>query len=95
MREAFGDRDDLTLTYLGDGNNVAHSLILGCALAGINVRVAVPEGYEPDGTVLEKAKALAGERTEVTVTHDPAAARYAKHILHLDKGEFVEKDLAA
>ena len=84
VRENFGDRDDLTLTYLGDGNNVAHSLMLGCALAGINVRVAVPEGYEPDAMVLDKAKALAGDRTEVTVTHDPAAAVAGAHALYTD-----------
>ncbi|MEM1425344.1 MAG: ornithine carbamoyltransferase [Cyanobacteria bacterium P01_H01_bin.130] len=84
VRESFGDRDDLTLTYLGDGNNVAHSLMLGCALAGINVRVAVPEGYEPDAMVLDKAKALAGDRTEVTVTHDPAAAVAGAHALYTD-----------
>lgn len=84
MRENFGDRSDLTLTYLGDGNNVAHSLMLAGALAGINVRVAVPEGYEPDGTVLEKAKELAGDRTEVTVTHDAAEAVTGAHALYTD-----------
>ncbi len=84
VRESFGDRSDLTLTYLGDGNNVAHSLMLGCALAGINVRVAVPEGYEPDKTVLEQAQAIAGDATEVTVTHDPVAAVSGAHALYTD-----------
>ena len=84
MRENFGDRSDLTLTYLGDGNNVAHSLMLGCALAGINVRVAVPEGYEPNAMVVEKCQALAGDRTEVVVTHDAAAAVTGAHALYTD-----------
>ncbi|MDB9329530.1 ornithine carbamoyltransferase, partial [Nodularia spumigena CS-591/04] len=56
IQECFGDISGLTLTYVGDGNNVANSLMLGCALAGMNVRVATPKGYEPDLSIVEQAR---------------------------------------
>jgi ornithine carbamoyltransferase len=58
IQEAFGALKGLTLTYLGDGNNVAHSLLLGCALAGMNVHIASPAGYAPDPAIVQQAKAL-------------------------------------
>ncbi|MEM7649844.1 MAG: ornithine carbamoyltransferase [Cyanobacteria bacterium P01_A01_bin.70] len=85
MQEAFeAPLTDLTLTYLGDGNNVAHSLMLGCALAGINVRVATPAGYEPAAAIVDQAKALAGDRCTVTLTDDPKAAAAGAHVLYTD-----------
>jgi ornithine carbamoyltransferase len=65
----------LRLAWVGDGNNVCHSLILLAALLGTEMRVAVPPGFEPDARVLEAARA-GGAR--VSVTHDvPEAARDA------------------
>ena len=85
MQEAFdAPLTDLTLTYLGDGNNVAHSLMLGCALAGINVRVATPAGYEPAAAIVEQAQTLAGDRCTVTLTDDPKAAAAGAHVLYTD-----------
>ena len=57
VQEEFGSCKGLTMTYLGDGNNVAHSLILGCALMGMNVRIATPKGYEPDSAIVKKSRA--------------------------------------
>ena len=71
------------MAYLGDGNNVAHSLMLGCALAGMSVVVATPEGYQPDPKIVEKAIALAGSAS-VTVTTDPEAAAKGSHVLYTD-----------
>ena len=65
-------------------NNVAHSLMLGCALAGINVRVATPAGYEPAAAIVDQAKALAGDRCTVTLTDDPKAAAAGAHVLYTD-----------
>ena len=48
IKEEFGGLKDLVLTFIGDGNNVANSLILGGALLGIKIRVACPKGYEPN-----------------------------------------------
>ena len=56
MWEVKGDLNGKKLTYVGDGNNVAHSLMLTGARLGVNVSVATPKGYEPDKAVVEKAK---------------------------------------
>lgn len=85
VRESFGDLAGRTLTYVGDGNNVAHSLMLGCAMAGMNVRVACPPGFEPSKEILDQAIAIAAERgTAVTVTHDAIAAATGAHALYTD-----------
>ena len=74
MREAHGDLPGQTLAYIGDGNNVAHSLMLCGALLGVNVRIGCPEGFEPLPGVLEQARSLATVGASIDVTHDPAAA---------------------
>ncbi|MBD2094793.1 ornithine carbamoyltransferase [Trichocoleus sp. FACHB-591] len=84
VQETFGTLAGLTLTYLGDGNNVAHSLLLGCALVGMNVRVATPPEYKPLPAIVEQAKAIAAGRSEVTVTHDPETAVKAAQVLYTD-----------
>jgi ornithine carbamoyltransferase len=84
IQESFGDLSGLTLTYVGDGNNVANSLMLGCALAGMNIRIATPVGYEPNGEVVEQARAITNHKTSVTVTHDPEAAVKGVNVLYTD-----------
>lgn len=85
VQESFdGQLAGLTMTYLGDGNNVAHSLILGCAMVGMNVCVATPADYQPDSAIVEKGRQLAGERCTVTVTTDPKAAVEGAHVLYTD-----------
>ncbi|BAZ29460.1 ornithine carbamoyltransferase [Cylindrospermum sp. NIES-4074] len=84
IQESFGRLAGLTLTYVGDGNNVANSLMLGCALVGMNVRVAFPGGYEPDAGVVEQAKAIAQNQTEVILTNDPEIAVKGAQVLYTD-----------
>lgn len=84
IQEEFGGLADLTLTYLGDGNNVVHSLLLGCALVGMNVKVAAPSGYEPNAAIVDKAKQLAGDRSQVVVTPDPQFAVKDAQVLYTD-----------
>lgn len=84
VQEEFGTMAGLTLTYVGDGNNMANSLLLGCALAGMNVRIATPAGYAPDAVVVEKARAIAGDRSEVLITQDPEAAAKGAQVLYTD-----------
>ena len=84
IQECFGSLAGLTLTYLGDGNNVAHSLLLGCALVGMNVRIATPPDFEPDPAIVEHSRSLAGNQTEVIVTHDPKAAANGSSVLYTD-----------
>ena len=75
----------LTLTYLGDGNNVAHSLMLCGALLGVNVRIGCPAGYAPDPAVLARSQQLAAEQgASVTVLHEPVAAVRGAHALYTD-----------
>jgi ornithine carbamoyltransferase len=59
IREAKGELAGAVLGYVGDGNNVAHSLLLGGALAGMEVRVATPPGFEPSQTVARRAAEIA------------------------------------
>ncbi|WP_404789412.1 ornithine carbamoyltransferase [Altericista sp. CCNU0014] len=82
--EAFGTFNGLTLTYFGDGNNIAHSLLLGCALVGLNIRVATPQDYSPLPEIVAKARDIAGDRASVTVTTDPNQAAEGAHILYTD-----------
>ncbi|BAY08734.1 ornithine carbamoyltransferase [Calothrix sp. NIES-2098] len=84
IQECFGSLSGLTLTYVGDGNNVANSLMLGCALAGMNVRIATPPGYEPDSKIVEQARAIANNQTEVLLTHDPEIAAKGAAVLYTD-----------
>jgi ornithine carbamoyltransferase len=83
VQETFGKLQGLTMTYVGDGNNMAHSLLLGCALVGMNIRVATPKGFAPDPAVVAQAKSLA-KGSEVIVTHDPKLAAQAAHVLYTD-----------
>jgi len=84
IQEKFGSLAGLTLTYVGDGNNVANSLMLGCALVGMNVRIAFPSGYSPDEEIVEKSRAIANNKTEVLLTHDPEAAAKGASVLYTD-----------
>ncbi|MBW4466711.1 MAG: ornithine carbamoyltransferase [Pegethrix bostrychoides GSE-TBD4-15B] len=84
VQEEFGTLAGLTLTYVGDGNNMANSILLGCALAGMHVRIACPDGYAPDASIIEKTQAIAAEKTEVLITADPALAAKGAQVLYTD-----------
>ena len=71
LHEAKERLEGLTLTYIGDGNNMAHSLMIGCAKVGVAIRVCTPAGYEPDDTFVEVARSVGGD---VTITNDPGQA---------------------
>lgn len=58
LQEHFGHLQGLKLAFVGDGNNVANSLMLTSASLGINFRIATPEGYEPDKNIIKKARSL-------------------------------------
>lgn len=84
VKENLGSLAGSTLTYLGDGNNVAHSLLLGCALVGMNIRIATPLEYQPQAAVVEQAQAIARGHTEVVVTCDPKAAIKGAQVVYTD-----------
>ena len=85
IREHKSSLAGLTMTYLGDGNNMAHSLMLGGALAGLHIRVGAPEGYLPDAGVVARAQALAAANGgSITVLTDPLAAAQGADVLYTD-----------
>ncbi|HEX3706006.1 MAG TPA: ornithine carbamoyltransferase [Mycobacteriales bacterium] len=90
IREHCGPKNNgalagLTLTYLGDGNNMAHSLLLAGALAGMHVRVGSPDGYLPDPGVVTRAESLAAASgADVTVTTDAMTAAAGADVLYTD-----------
>jgi len=85
VRDEFGTFGGRTLAYVGDGNNVAHSLLLAGAAVGLGVRVAHPDGYAPDPDVVARARGLArAHGSEVLVTTDPHEAALGAHVLYTD-----------
>ncbi len=85
LYERFGRLAGLKLAYVGDGNNVAHSLLFGGALAGMHVAVATPQGYEPDPAVVERAREIAREtQAQITITHSPTEAVGNADVVYTD-----------
>ncbi|HXJ66029.1 MAG TPA: ornithine carbamoyltransferase [Actinomycetota bacterium] len=85
IRERKGKLAGLTLAYLGDGNNVAHSLLIGGALAGMHVRMATPVGFEPIPQVVHHAEEIAVETGgSITITNDPVGAATGADVLYTD-----------
>ena len=86
MREHKGRLAGLRFSYLGDAaNNMAHSYLLGGAAAGLHVRVAGPDGYQPDPDIVRAAQRIAADTgASITVTDDPAAALDGAQVLATD-----------
>ena len=84
IREEFGEFKDLVLTFVGDGNNVANSLILCGALLGVEVRIACPKGYEPNPIILNQAKKIYKNKDLLKITNDPYLAVEGANILYTD-----------
>ena len=75
LREHFGSLEGLKVAYVGDGNNVAHSLLEACALASVDIAVATPPGYELDqGIVAGALRAASRSGASIAMTHDPRQA---------------------
>ncbi len=85
IRERFGTLEGIAISYVGDGNNVAHSLMLAAAKCGMDVRVATPKGYEPDAKMTRLTQAAATESGgTLTLTTDPKQAVAGAHVLYTD-----------
>ena len=83
--EKKGRLSGLKLAYIGDGNNVAHSLLFGCSKVGMDIILACPRGYEPDLEVVSKAKEEGGRSgCKVKVTNDPKEAVRKADIIYTD-----------
>ncbi|OXM15075.1 ornithine carbamoyltransferase [Paenibacillus herberti] len=80
-----GKLEGLKVAYIGDGNNMAHSLLMGAAKLGMHMSVATPEGYEPDAGIVSQTKAVASETgSQIMVCRDPREAIEGADIVYTD-----------
>lgn len=85
LREHFGSLKDLHVAYVGDGNNVANSWMLGAAQVGLRLTVACPPGYEPDADVREKAETLARNTgAALEIVEDPRQSVKGADVVYTD-----------
>lgn len=85
LRERFGSLPGVRLSFVGDGNNVAHSLMLCAARLGMHFSIATPSAYEPDQSLVERARELASEtRGSILVTSDPQQAVAGADAIYTD-----------
>ncbi|MBM3768603.1 MAG: ornithine carbamoyltransferase, partial [Acidobacteria bacterium] len=81
IRERFGRWDGLKLAYVGDGNNVAHSLMLTAGRLGMSISVACPAGYEPNAAIVAQARAAG---VTVDIVSEAAEAASGAHVIYTD-----------
>ncbi|MBV8072417.1 MAG: ornithine carbamoyltransferase [Acidobacteriaceae bacterium] len=85
LKEQFGRLKGLKLAFAGDGNNVAHSLLLACSRLGVSCTVATPQGYEPNAAIVQQAAEFASANgARIEVTSDPVAAVRGAHAVYTD-----------
>tara|TARA_B100000575_G_C23103642_1_gene636872 strand:+ start:724 stop:1644 length:921 start_codon:yes stop_codon:yes gene_type:complete len=96
IKEEFNDFSNVVLAYIGDGNNVANSLILCGALLGVEIRIACPRGYQPNPVIIDKANAINNDESKLKIFHEPHNAVVGANVLYTDvwssMGEENEKD---
>lgn len=97
IKEKKGELRGLKLAYVGDGNNVANSLMLGAAIMGMDFYIACPEGYEPNKDLTGLAKKIANETgSKIVITHDPVEAVQDADVVYTDvwvsMGDEAEKE---
>ena len=80
VREHLGSWDDRVFAWIGDGNNMAHSWLNAAAILGFELRLACPEGYEPNADIVDRASGAA----KITVTCDPREAADGAHVINTD-----------
>ena len=84
IKEKFIDFENVVLTFIGDGNNVANSLILCGALLGVEVRIASPKGYEPNSFIIKKAREIYKNNSLLKINNDPNTAVEGANVLYTD-----------
>ncbi len=84
IKETFTDFKNVVLVFIGDGNNVANSLILCGALLGVEVRIVCPKGYEPNASVINKAFSINKNKNLLKITNDPNTAVLGANVLYTD-----------
>ena len=84
IKEEFGNFENVVLTFVGDGNNVANSLILCGALLGVEIRIACPKGYEPNPIIIQKALEIYKKENLLKIVNDPLIAVSGSNVLYTD-----------
>ncbi|MEO8228515.1 MAG: ornithine carbamoyltransferase [Chloroflexota bacterium] len=84
LRERFGTLDGLSVAFVGDGNNVYHSLALLGARLGLEVRLAHPPGHGPEPAIVDRARAIAGDAARISLGGDPDAAVRSADVIYTD-----------
>ncbi len=96
IQEEFTNFNDVVVTFLGDGNNVANSLILCGALLGIKIIIACPKGFEPNPIIMKKAHQISNCDFQIQITNDPQKAVEGSKVIYTDvwssMGEENKKD---
>ncbi len=96
IKEEFGDFQDLVLSFIGDGNNVANSLILIGSLLDVEIRIACPKGYEPNPLIIKKALAIYKDPNKLKILNNLNIAVDGADVLYTDvwssMGEETQKD---
>ena len=97
IKEEFNNFENVVLSYVGDGNNVANSLILCGALLGVDIRIACPKNYEPDPLIINKAYKIKKDKFKLKITNDPYDAVENANVIYTDvwssMGEEKKKDI--
>jgi ornithine carbamoyltransferase len=85
IQEKKGELKELKLAYVGDGNNIAQSLLLGAALTGLDISIAAPNGYQPKEEIVNQAKGFANESgTQLNIGSDPQEAVLEADVIYTD-----------
>ncbi len=84
MKEEFGDFNKINLTFIGDGNNVANSLIICGAILGAKINIICPKGYEPPIEILKEARNLSENNSDILVTDDLAEGMKGSNVIYTD-----------
>ena len=84
VKEEFGELKGKVLCYIGDGNNVANSLLICGELLGVEVRIACPKGYEPNSFLIDKARKINDNKSLLKITNDPSYASSGANVLYTD-----------
>ncbi len=84
IQENFGKLEGINLAYIGDGNNVANSLMICGAMLGVNVKICSPNGFEADSKMFDKAKSLSKSGAKVSICNDPLQAVRDAQVIYTD-----------
>ena len=84
IQEKFEKLKGINLSYIGDGNNVANSLMICGAMLGVNVKICSPKGFEADYQIVEKAKSLSEFGSKISICNEPSKAVKGAQVIYTD-----------